>query len=54
MKATIKNVESYEITYNPNLDYLIGKGLGKKKLDAAREFIKKHGLPEEFMKKENS
>jgi hypothetical protein len=54
MKTTIKNTESYDITYNPKLDYLVGKGLGKKKLDEAREFIKKHGLPEQFMKKENS
>ena len=54
MKTITKNTEPYEITYNPDLDYLIGKGLGKKKVDEAREFIKKHGLPERFMKKDNS
>ena len=54
MKATTKNTEPYEITYNPALDYLMDKGLGKKKVDEAREFIKKHGLPERFMKKNNS
>jgi hypothetical protein len=54
MKTTIKNTEPFEITYNPKLDYLIGKGLGKNKVDAARAFIKEHGLPERFMKKSDS
>ena len=54
MKTTIKNTKPYEITYNPDLDYLIGKGLGKNKVGAARAFIKKHGLPEEYMKKSDS
>jgi hypothetical protein len=54
MKTTTKNTKTYEITYNPDLDYLIGKGLGKNKVDAARAFIKKHGLPERFMKKSES
>ena len=53
MKATAKNIEPSNITYNPALDYLMDKGLGKKKVDEAREFIKKHGLPERFMKKDN-
>ena len=53
MKAITKNIELSNNTYDPALDYLIGKGLGKKKVDEAREFIKKHGLPERFMKKDN-
>lgn len=54
MKTTTKNTKTYEITYNPDLDYLIGRGLGKNKVDAARAFIKKHGLPERFMKESES
>jgi hypothetical protein len=30
---------------------LIGKNLNREKVDAARAFIKEHGLPERFMKK---
>ena len=41
-------------TYNPTLDYFIGKGLGKEKVEAARVFIKEHGLPVRFMKKSDS
>ena len=54
MKKVIKTPKSSNNTYNPDLDYLVGKGLGKNKVDAARAFIKKHGLPEEFMKKSDS
>ena len=53
MKTVIKNTKSSNNTYNPALDHLIGKEIGKKKVDEAREFIKKYGLPERFMKKDN-
>ena len=32
-------------TYNPALDHLMGKDFFKEKMEEAREFIKKHGLP---------
>jgi hypothetical protein len=41
-------------TYNPALDYLEGQVHFEEKMEQARIFIKKHGLPERFMKKENS
>jgi protoheme ferro-lyase len=41
-------------TYNPALDHLIGKNIGKDKVDAARAFLKEHGLPKRFYEKENS
>lgn len=41
-------------TYNPALDHLMGKDLFKEKVDEARAFIKKHGLPERYMTKDNS
>jgi hypothetical protein len=44
-------------TYNPALDYLIGKELFKEKVDDARAFLKEHGLPkdivDELNRKEN-
>jgi hypothetical protein len=51
---TNKNSKTYEITYNPELDYLIGKELCKDKVDAARAFLKEHGLPKRFYEKNNS
>jgi hypothetical protein len=39
--------------YNPALDYLEGQVFFKEKMERAREFIKKHGLPEHYMKKDN-
>lgn len=41
-------------TYNPALDYLISKNLSKKKHQEAEEFLIKHGLPERYMKKDES
>jgi hypothetical protein len=35
--------------YNPALDYLIGKELFKEKVDAARAFLKEHGLPKDIV-----
>lgn len=40
--------------YNPALDYLEGQIHFKEKIERAREFIKKHGLPERYMTKDNS
>jgi hypothetical protein len=54
MKTITKNPKTYEITYNPELDYLIGKVFFKEKMERARAFIKEHGLPEEFMKKSDT
>jgi hypothetical protein len=54
MKTTTKNPKTYEITYNPDLDYLMDKVFFKEKMERARAFIKEHGLPEEFMKKRDS
>jgi protoheme ferro-lyase len=54
METESKNIKSSNNTYNPALDHLIGKELCKNKVDAARAFIKKHGLPERFMKKSES
>ena len=49
-----KTVHSFErSTYNPALDHLIGKGLFKEKHQAAEEFLRKHGLPKEFYKKDD-
>jgi hypothetical protein len=41
-------------TYDPALDYLIGKNLSKKKHQEAEEFLIKHGLPKEFYEKDDS
>jgi hypothetical protein len=41
-------------TYNPALDYLIGKELFKEKVEDARAFLKEHGLPKRFYGKDNS
>jgi hypothetical protein len=54
MKTVTKNIEPSNITYNPALDYLEEKVFFKEKVNRAREFIKKHGLPERFMQKNNS
>ena len=54
MKTKTKNTKTYEITYNPELDYLMDKVFFKEKMERARAFIKEHGLPEEFMKKSDS
>jgi hypothetical protein len=51
IKKTIYNFQ--RSTYNPALDYLIGKNLSKKKHQAAEEFLIKHGLPKEFYKKDD-
>ena len=54
MKTTNKNPKTYEITYNPELDHLIGKVFFEEKMERARAFLKEHGLPERFMKKSDS
>ena len=54
MKTLIENTKSSNNTYNPALDHLIGKEIGKKKVDAARAFLKEHGLPKRFYEKDNS
>jgi hypothetical protein len=41
-------------TYDPALDHMMGKVYFKEKMEQARALIKKHGLPERFMKKDNS
>lgn len=51
MKAATKNIKSSNNTYNPALDHLIGKELCKDKVDAARAFLKEHGLPKRFYEK---
>ena len=48
MKTTTKNPKTYEITYNPELDYLIGKVFFKEKMERARAFLKSHPIPKEF------
>jgi hypothetical protein len=55
-QATItKNGYSFKrSTYNPALDYLEEQVFFKEKMERAREFIKKHGLPERYMKKGDS
>jgi hypothetical protein len=53
MKTAIKHIESSDITYNPALDHLMGKVIFKEKHRAAEEFLKKHGLPKEFYKKDD-
>jgi protoheme ferro-lyase len=54
MKAATKNIKSSNNTYNPALDHLIGKELCKDKVDAARAFLKEHGLPKRFYEKSDS
>jgi hypothetical protein len=49
MKTTTKNPKTYEITYNPELDYLMDKVFFKEKMERARAFIKEHGLPEDIV-----
>ncbi len=53
MKTATKNIKSSDNTYNPALDHLIGKELCKDKVDAARAFLKEHGLPKRFYDKGN-
>jgi protoheme ferro-lyase len=38
-------------TYNPALDYLIGKELCKEKVDDATAFLIEHGLPKKYYEK---
>ena len=55
-QATITK-DRYDVkrsTYNPALDHLEGQVFFKEKMERAREFIKKHGLPLLYMKKDNS
>lgn len=54
METESKNIKSSNNTYNPALDYLIGKNMNKEKVDVARAFLKEQGLPERFIKKNNS
>jgi protoheme ferro-lyase len=51
METESKNIKSSNNTYNPALDHLIGKELCKDKVDAARAFLKEHGLPKRFYDK---
>jgi protoheme ferro-lyase len=54
MKTATKSIKPSNNTYNPALDHLIGKELLKEKVDAARAFLKEHGLPKRFYEKGNS
>lgn len=49
MKTVIKNIKSdnsfQRSIYDPALDHLEGKVFFKDKLDDAKEFLKKYGLP---------
>ncbi len=54
MKTTTKQIKSSDIAYNPALNRFQGKVIFKEKLLATEAFIKKHGLPEQFMKKGDS
>jgi hypothetical protein len=53
MKTTTKNPKTYEITYNPELDHLIGKVFFKEKMERARAFLKEHGLPKDIVEELN-
>jgi hypothetical protein len=46
-----KNYTFTKATYNPALDYLVGKVIFKEKLQRAEETLKKYGLPKEVMEK---
>ena len=46
-----KNYTFAKATYNPSLDYLVGKVIFKEKLQRAEETLKKYGLPKELMEK---
>jgi hypothetical protein len=50
-KITKKGYNFERSTYNPALDYLIGKELFKEKVEDATAFLIEHGLPEKFYKK---
>ncbi len=51
----MKSVDNFKrSTYNPALDHLEGQVFFKEKMERATEFIKKHGLPESYMKKDDS
>ena len=49
METESRNIKSSNNTYNPKLDYLIGKELCKDKVNAARAFLKEHGLPKDIV-----
>ena len=55
MKTAIKDTKTgyafTKATYNPELDYLVGKVIFKEKLQRAEETLKKYGLPKEVMEK---
>ena len=49
--ANDKVKTSYEFersTYNPALDYMMGKVYFKEKMERARAFLKAHPIPKEF------
>jgi protoheme ferro-lyase len=51
----MKNGYTFEqSTYNPTLDYLIGKELFKEKVDDATAFLIEHGLPKKYYEKRDS
>ena len=47
----MRNYEYLKPIYNPAIDYLEGEVLFKKKLERAKETLKKYGLPKEIMEK---
>ncbi len=51
MKTVTKNIKSnnnfQRSIYDPSLDHLEGKVFFKEKLEDAKEFLKKYGLPKE-------
>ena len=47
----MKDCTNTKPTYNPALDYLVGKIIFKEKLQRAKETLKKYGLPKEVMEK---
>jgi hypothetical protein len=53
MKTATKNTKSnnnfQRSIYDPSLDHLMGKVFFKEKLDEAKEFLKKYGLPKEVI-----
>jgi hypothetical protein len=55
MKTATKDIKTgyafMKATYNPALDYLVGKVIFKEKLQRAEETLKKYGLPKEVMEK---
>lgn len=57
MKTVTKNIKSnnnfQRSIYDPALDHLEGKIFFKEKLDDAKEFLKKYGLPKAVIDKLN-